>query len=86
MRITDIRISAPTNSQGRTGLTNTWPRLRDHISSMKLIATPIWLRSATSHSSTPPSNVAPASAAGLPMRDARKLAVKPQMHICRTGQ
>ena len=86
MRIADIRISAATSSQGRIGLTKTWPRLRDHISSRKLIATPIWLRSATSHSSTPPSSVAPASAAVLPMRLARKLAVNPQMHICSTGQ
>ena len=29
---------------------------------------PIWLRSVTSHSSTPPSSVAPAMIAGLPMR------------------
>ena len=50
-------ISAATSSHGRSGLTKTWPRLRDQISSRKLIATPIWLRSATSHSSTPPSSV-----------------------------
>ena len=86
MRIIDIMISAATSSHGRIGLTNTWPRLRDHISSRKLIATPIWLRSATSHSSTPPSSVAPASTPALPIRAARKLAVKPQMHICSTGQ
>ncbi len=80
-------ISAATSSHGRSGLTKTWPRLRDHISSRKEIDTPIWLRSVTSHSSTPPSSVAPAmSAAVLPSRAARKLAVKPQMHICSTGQ
>ena len=42
---------------------------------------PIWLRSVTSHSSTPPSSVAPAMIAGLPIRARRKLAVKPQMHM-----
>ena len=79
-------ISAETISQGRIGLTNTWPRLRDHSSSRKLIATPIWLRSATSHSSTPPSSAPAAITAGPVDRPTRKLAVKPQMHICSTGQ
>ena len=71
MRIIDMPISAATSSHGRSGLTKTWPRLRDHSSSRKLIATPIWLRSATSHSSTPPSSVPAATATGLPMRAAR---------------
>ena len=79
-------ISAATSSHGRSGLTKTWPRLRDQISSRKVIATPIWLRSATSHSSTPPSSVAGREPPRLPMRLARKLAVKPQMHICSIGQ
>ncbi len=86
MRMIDMPISAATSSQGRSGLTKTWPRLRDHSSSRKLMATPICDRSATSHSSTPPSSVAPASAAPLPMRAIRKRAVNPQMHICSTGQ
>ena len=50
------------------------------------MATPIWLRKATSHSSTPPSNAPPAAATVLPLRVARKLAVNPQTDIWSTGQ
>src|SRR5580692_1532640 len=64
MRMIDMPISARTISNGRSGLTKTWPRLRDHISSRKEIDMPIWLRSVTSHSSTPPSRVAPAMTGG----------------------
>src|SRR4051794_13500464 len=86
MRMIDIAISAAIISNGRSGLTKTWPRLRDHISSRNEIETPIWLRSVTSHSSTPLSSTAPAMMAGLPTRAARNCAVNPQMHICRIGQ
>ena len=86
MRTTDMPISAASSSHGRSGLTNTWPRLRDQISSRNEIATPIWLRSAISHSSTPPSSMPAATAPALPARLAKKLAVKPQMHIVSVGQ
>ena len=79
-------MRAATSSQGRSGLTKTWPRLRDQISSRKEIATPIWLRSATSQSRTPPSSMPMVTIAAPVPRAAKKLAVKPQMHICRVGQ
>ena len=66
MRMIDMPISAATNSHGRSGLTKTWPRLRDHNSSRNEIAIPIWLRRQTSHSSTPPSSVETATAAPEP--------------------
>ncbi len=86
MRSADMPISAATSSTGRSGLTNTWPRLRDQTSSRKLTATPIWLRSATSQSNTPANSTPPATAVGLPSREAKKLAVKPQTHSCSVGQ
>ncbi len=86
MRIADTATSAASISQGRSGLTKTWARLRDQISSRKEIATPIWLRRATSHSNTPPSSAPPATATGAPARPARKEAVKPQISICNAGQ
>ncbi len=69
----------------------TWARFRDQISSRKLIATPIWLRIATSHSSTPASSAVAVITSPLPCslptaRLVKKRAVKPQMHICRIGQ
>ena len=63
-------INAETSSHGRNGLTNTCPRLRDQISSRKEIATPIWLRNATSHSSTPPSSTPMAICPPTAIRDA----------------
>ena len=47
---------------------------------------PIWARSVTSHSSTPPSRKATVTLPAPPRREAKKVDVKPQMHICRVGQ
>ena len=55
-------ISEATSSHGLSGLTNRWPRLRDHISSRKQIENPIWPRNSTSHSSTPAISTPAASA------------------------
>ncbi len=44
------------------------------------------MRSATSHSSTPPSSALAAITPGLPIRAAKKLAVNPQMHSDSVGQ
>jgi hypothetical protein len=79
------------SSQGRSGLMKIWARLRDQISSRKLMATPIWLRMQTSQSSTPPSSAVaatrmPVACSPDTARLVMKRAVKPQMHICRIGQ
>jgi hypothetical protein len=66
VRSSDIVISPATSSPGRSGETKMWPRLRDQISSRKEIEKPIWLRSAASHSSTPPSSTPAATLACWP--------------------
>ena len=53
VRMRLITSSAAASSIGRNGLTNRWPRLRDHISSMNTSDTPSWPRNNTSHNNTP---------------------------------
>ena len=53
-RITLHRLNAATSSKGRNGLVSRLPRLRDHISSMKVVEKPILERNRMSHSSTEP--------------------------------
>ena len=50
------------SSCGLSGLTDRWPRLRDHISSMNDSATPRLPRNITSHRMTAPIRMPPVSA------------------------
>ena len=86
IRMTDMPIKAATSSHGRNGLTKTWPKFRDHNSSRNEIVTPIWLRRHTSQSNTPPNSAETVTAAPVPKRRVRNVAVKPQMHMPNTGQ
>ena len=84
-RITLHRLSAATSSNGRNGLVSRLPRLRDHISSMKVVENPIFERNRISHSSTAPISTPAACANGLVL-PARYFCRKPQVSICRKGQ
>ncbi len=78
-------ISATTHSPGRRGLTNRWPRLRDHISSRNDTDTPSWPRNSTSQSSTAAIST-PAACATQVLLVAMNWLMKPHMIIWTVGQ
>ena len=78
-------LSAAISSVGRSGLVSRLPRLRDHISSMKVVEKPIFERNRMSQSSTEPIST-PAAMASGPLLSARYFCRKPQVSICRNGQ
>ena len=84
-RAIDRHISAVANSQGRSGLTKRFAKLRDHISSSIDSVMPNWPRTRTSQSSTAPMNTPPACATqeDLP---ARNSVMNPQTMTCSSGQ
>ena len=90
VRATETSSRVAIISDGRNGLTKTWPRLRDQISSKKVKVTPSWPRSMISHSSTPATSAPAARTVDVaPLPDLawlKKLAVKPQMRRFRVGQ
>ena len=72
-------------SHERIGLTNRWPRLRDHISSRKAIESERLPRTTTSHSSSPDSST-PAAWATNEACGSRYCVMKPHITICTAGQ
>jgi hypothetical protein len=77
--------SATAHSHGRSGLANSWPRLRDHISSRNDTATPTLPRNKTSHSSTAAISTPNACATKVELVT-RNCDSSPQVSICITGQ
>ncbi len=76
---------APISSSGRSGLTNNCPRLRDHISSMKIKDTPSCPRNSTSQRSTAEINT-PAACASHELWLTKNSVMNPQRIICIVGQ
>ena len=74
-----------TSSEGRSGLVNRWPRLREYISSKNTTETPSWARNSTSQSRIAAMN-RPAAWATQALCAAMNWLMRPQRIICTVGQ